>query len=323
MGSRCTTVCGGDRFEEDLMIDAHLHVWPDEWPEDELDSVLPPKDLRKIASSQAMVSAAAGVVGGALIVAHNFAWTPKVQLSVPSIDSAATITPTTYDHSYIINALMIYPNFYRGMCLADPSLDQAAAVSVLDWHHKQGFVGVRFNPYTFADNNMNSEVARALFAHAGELGMPVGFMCFKGLQLHLDDIEGLMISSPKTTVILDHFGFFRQSPTPGGVNDEAAWSKLLTLKKYPQLHVKLSAFHRVSAGPWPFTDLAPRVQQLVQAFSSKRLLWGSDFPYVMPPADFDYSKVAKSIASWGQALVLSEEEIADITRGNAKRLFWK
>jgi predicted TIM-barrel fold metal-dependent hydrolase len=303
-----------------------MHIWPADW-NNTTQTALPPEDIRYLATAEAMKAGAGDVVGGALIVAHNFDWTPKVPVTLSLGESSVTVS--TYDHSNIVAALNEYPQFYRGMCLADPSLGTTAAVALLNLHYTQGFVGLRFNPYMFIDDDMSVEVARALFQRAGELAMPVGFMCMKGVKVHLKHIEQLMAASPGTIVILDHYGFFRQPPNPSGTNDEEAWEILLALAtKYPQLHIKLSAFHRVSTGPWPFSDLASRVQALLKAYGSKRLLWGSDFPYILPLAQFDYQRAAKAITSWSKGdsseqLKMSEEELTDITFGNAKRLFWK
>jgi predicted TIM-barrel fold metal-dependent hydrolase len=44
--------------------------------------------------------------------------------------------------------------------------------------------------------------------------MPVGFMCFKGLNLHEPEILSLLRDYPETPVIIDHFGFFHQVMGP-------------------------------------------------------------------------------------------------------------
>lgn len=72
-------------------------------------------------------------------------------------------------------------------------------------HHcrlSQGFCGVRFNPYLWAEGGegMRDETGLALYRKAGELNMPVGVMCFKGLKLHIGDIKALLESSPQTKV---------------------------------------------------------------------------------------------------------------------------
>lgn len=48
------------------------------------------------------------------------------------------------------------------------------------------------------NESMFDEVGQALFKRAGELGMPVGFMCFKGFDLHATDIIALIKTYPET-----------------------------------------------------------------------------------------------------------------------------
>lgn len=64
--------------------------------------------------------------------------------------------------------------------------------------------GVRFNPYLWPEGGagMKDETGLALYRRAGELSMPVGVMCFKGLGLHLEEIKTLLELSPQTKVYL-------------------------------------------------------------------------------------------------------------------------
>lgn len=83
---------------------------------------------------------------------------------------------------------------------------------------------------------MTNGTGKKIFSRAGELGVPVGIMCFKvlasnplnfkpnikcikaifffmlvytlqGLHLHILEIEELCMNFPSTVVILDHVGF--------------------------------------------------------------------------------------------------------------------
>lgn len=47
---------------------------------------------------------------------------------------------------------------------------------------------------------MKDGTGLALYEKAGELGMAVGVMCFKGLGLHIEEIKALLESSPRTKV---------------------------------------------------------------------------------------------------------------------------
>jgi L-fuconolactonase len=48
----------------------------------------------------------------------------------------------------------------------------------------------------------------------------------------------------------------------------------------PNIHVKLSGWHYVSATPWafPYPEVEPVVRALYNAFGAERLHWGSDYP---------------------------------------------
>jgi len=191
-----------------------------------------------------------------------------------------------YDHSFVTRALKEHPTFFRGMGLANPTAPVAEAVAELEALHAAGFVGVRFNAGNF-QGGLTSDVGRALYARAGELGMPVGVMAFKGLAPFAAELQSLCQEYPATTLLIDHLGFFRQ-PAIGGqlgdaaTNEEASWAAVLSMAKHPQVYVKVSALFRASGEAPPFADLVPRLGELLEAYGAERLMWGSDFPFVLP-----------------------------------------
>lgn len=75
----------------------------------------------------------------------------------------------------------------------------------------------------------------AAVCRAGELGVPVGHMTFKGLLNHIDDITALCQEFPDTKVIIDHFGFC-SAAKPDGPD----WEALFGLARYPQVYVKVT-----------------------------------------------------------------------------------
>jgi predicted TIM-barrel fold metal-dependent hydrolase len=241
-----------------------------------------------------------------------------------------------YDHSYVTKVLKEHPTFFRGMGLANPTVPPAEAVAALEALKADGFVGVRFNAGAF-EGGLTSPVAKALYARAGELGMPVGVMAFKGLGPFVPALQTLCDEYPATQLVIDHLGFFRQ-PAIGGqlgnaaANDEASWRGLLSLAKYPQVYVKVSALFRASGDKPPFFDLQPRVAELLEAYGASRLMWGSDFPFVLPggfplpegvtstPAALTYADAAQVTTQW-QLEGLDEEARAALMGGTAAKLF--
>ena len=291
------------------VIDSAVHVWsngqePYPW------AAAPPDDLKSAATFEELVKSAreAGVSGALIVQPANH----------------------KFDHSYVSAALKAHPQLFRGMLLANPTLPPAEAVAELERLHGEGYVGVRFNPYLFPDG-MDSPVGRALYRRAGELKMPVGVMCFQGFMAQLPALQALIDASPDTPLILDHLGFFRQ-PATGGLkgdaasNDEEAWKALLALAARPQVHVKVSALFRTSAEPPPHLDLQPRVRELLAAYGASRLMWGSDFPFVLLGGQarneyaLDYKQAAAVPGFW-RIPELDEEAHAQLMGGTAAKLF--
>jgi len=85
---------------------------------------------------------------------------------------------------------------------------------------------------------------------------------------------------------------------------------------HTQVHVKLSAFFRVSGEAFPYEDTAPQVQQLVEAYGARRLMWGSDFPFVVH--ECGYTDAARTLGALG---VLTDEQHEWIMGGTLASLF--
>ncbi|GMN49295.1 hypothetical protein TIFTF001_018461 [Ficus carica] len=89
-----------------------------------------------------------------------------------------------FDHSLVASVLKSYPSKFVGCCLAKPDEDGSGVKHLEDLVSKDGYKAVRFNPELWpSGQKMTNEVGKALFSRAGELGVPVGFLCMKGLSL--------------------------------------------------------------------------------------------------------------------------------------------
>jgi len=282
------------------IIDSHLHVWADkseaesDFPYDQP----PPESLQNVATPEALLE----------------------QMSKAEVDGALIVQPINhkYDHSYVTNAMKKYPNKFKGMMLHDPSLSPEMAVQRLEELVLSGYVGVRFNPYLWSEGDLMSTddgAGLAVYKRCADLSCPVGVMCFKGLELHYDDILALINKSPDTQLVLDHLGFC-------ALNDKGdkAFKQLLTLSKYPNVSVKVSALFR-NTGPddsFPYDRIkTQRFEPLLKSFGPGRLMVGSDFPYVLETKG-GYDGAINTIKSW-----LSEDDAEAVLFGTAERLFGK
>ena len=277
------------------IIDSHLHVWANEIDSKHYqyeDGQTPPESLKNNANVLSLLT----------------------KMKESNVDGALIVQPINhkYDHSYVLEeAMKKYPTIFKGMLLHDPLLPVNDAIIRLEELALQGFVGVRYNPYlwplveeennkvgtTSSKKNMLMSTPNgsglAVYKRCGELNMPVGIMCFKGLDLHIDDIRSLLESSSKTTMILDHFSFTSLSSTSNddGSSDnhddtnEKVFQQLLQLgNDYPdQLIIKISALFRLGdIDGYPYTRIQKeRFEPLLEVFGPDRLMFGSDFPFVL------------------------------------------
>jgi len=289
-------------------IDSHLHLWsPDgeRYPWD----IPPPDNLNSngLATSENFIK----LMDGAH-VAH-----------------AMVVQPINYgqDYKYLIDAMDAYPTRLKGMFLADPTVPTSEASAWIDERagSHANWVGVRFNPYKWPEDSetgMADDTGKAMFQRAGELGLVVGFMPFKGLCRHTSEIEALLRSASQTQVIIDHWGFFLQPATGTGDDravDEESWKCLLALSSFPQVSVKISALFRVAKDQLPFASLSKRLEDLLSAFGSTRLLWGSDFPFVTEHSE--YSQAVQAIEQWPVWQELSQVDRENILFKTSARLF--
>ena len=165
---------------------------------------------------------------------------------------------------------------------------------------------------------MDSDVGMRFFKQCGKLGMPVGFMCFKGLNKHVEEIKNLLECSSETKCIIDHWGFFVQD----GKVIEESWTNLLSLAGYDQVYVKISAPFRnvVDKRELKYAEPQGRLRELVDVFGAARVMWGTDYPFVMLEEDNAYVKSVERVRAWD---CLTQQEEDSIMRGTVESLLGK
>jgi predicted TIM-barrel fold metal-dependent hydrolase len=305
------------------IIDSHLHVWANEIEskqykyEEEYGQTQPLDSLRNNSNVLSLLKKMkeSGVDGSLIVQPINYMYDHSYVLE---------------------EALKKYPNKFKGMLLHDPTLSCEDAINRLDELALKGFVGVRYNPYLWPppllidennidgnkddgiittttnlkrkkknnNNNNNNNILMstpngsglAVYKRCGELNMPVGIMCFKGLDIHINDIISLLESSTKTIMILDHFAFTKLGNNNNNNNNniddddhnnnnEIVFQQLLQLgRDYPeQLIIKISALFRLGdTDGYPYKRIQKeRFIPLLDVFGPNRLMYGSDFPFVL------------------------------------------
>ncbi|GHH63538.1 hydrolase [Streptosporangium violaceochromogenes] len=125
-----------------------------------------------------------------------------------------------------------------------------------------------------------------LLRHLEESGLPLWLLAQDARD---ETLPRVLAALPRLTVVLNHFGAAAPgAPAPGsrpGVPrlacvGAAEIARTRLLARYPNVHVLLSGQYAVSADDPPYADLAAAARSLHEAYGTRRLIWGSDFPFV-------------------------------------------
>ena len=174
-----------------------------------------------------------------------------------------------YDNSYLAGVLKQYPNMFQGVARVDP-LDPAAP-DHLSKLTGQGFRGVRISPAGNASGDwFRGPLMPPLWKRCDELKVP---MTVLAPITRMPEVAPLLERLPNLTVVIDHM-----ADCP--VDQPAELEKLIALKRFPKLFVKVSHTWALSKQPYPWPDAQEHVKRLYDAFGPQRLMWATDWPIV-------------------------------------------
>jgi predicted TIM-barrel fold metal-dependent hydrolase len=174
-----------------------------------------------------------------------------------------------YDNRFLADVLKRFPGTFQGVCRVDP-LD-AAAPDHLAHLTEQGFRGVRLSPSGDASGDwFRGPLMPPLWKRCSELKVP---MTVLAPITRMPDVAELLEKLPDLTVVIDHM-----ADCP--IDKPAELEKLIALKRYPRLFVKISHTWSISKEPYPWPDAQQYVKRLYDAYGPQRLMWATDWPIV-------------------------------------------
>jgi predicted TIM-barrel fold metal-dependent hydrolase len=174
-----------------------------------------------------------------------------------------------WDNSYLADVLKQYPNYFQGVARVNPQ--DPAAPDHLSKLTAQGFRGVRISPGRDEGSDwIKGPLMPPLWSRCRELKVP---MTVLAPVTRMPDVQVLIEKFPDLTVVIDHMA---DSP----LDRPAELEKLIALKRYPKVFVKISHTWSLSRQPYPYTDSQAQVKRLYDHFGPERLMWGTDWPLV-------------------------------------------
>ena len=174
-----------------------------------------------------------------------------------------------YDNRYLASVLKRYPGAFQGVCRVDP-LDPAAP-DHLSRLTAEGFRGVRLSPAGNAGGDwFHGPLMPPLWKRCHELKVP---MTVLAPVARMPEVGELLERTPDLTTVIDHM-----ADCP--VDRPAELEKLIALKRYPNVFVKISHTWSLSKQPYPWPDAQQLVKRLYDAFGPQRLMWATDWPII-------------------------------------------
>jgi len=94
---------------------------------------------------------------------------------------------------------------------------------------------------------------------------------------------------PELRVVLNHTGFTQRGigcdehgrPRIRSKVPQPELQEVLELSRFPEVAVMVSGQYAFSRQAYPYLDIAPITQQVAERFGVERLVWASDFPWII------------------------------------------
>jgi L-fuconolactonase len=234
-----------------MIVDTHVHVWAIDPPRYPIGPTAPNWTAMPDEPGQAEELLAE-------MDEHGVDWAILVQTSW-----------STWDNGYIADAASRYPQRFVGHGLLDP-LDSQNADQARYWVVDRGLRGFRFHPMYYPDCKiLTLDQNRALWDELAGHNVV--------LQFHLraaqaDQVAAIAQDYPSLPLIIDHMGY---PDVQKGLTD---FQPILDLARFENIFFKLSDVKGRSQAAFPFADVHPYIQALLQAFGAERTVWGTGYP---------------------------------------------
>lgn len=243
-------------------IDAHVHVWSDDTKKYPTSAHINKSDFEPAAFTPQDLFAECEPSGVSRVV--------LIQMSFYE-----------YDHSYMFQAMRDNPGRFSAVALVD--------------HHRsdlrphvehmlgQGVRGFRLHSQGDAGDWVTDPGMAELWKLAAEKDFAI---CPLINPEDISHIDALCEKFPTTNVVVDHFARIGG----GGSIDQEPLRQLCRLSRFPNTHVKTSAFYAFGKKTAPYEDLIPMIKQVYECYGPERLMWASDCPFqVQSPHQYEPS----------------------------------
>ncbi len=175
-----------------------------------------------------------------------------------------------FDNRYMLDCMAQHPGVFAGVGIVDqagPAPDRAMRDLA-----RRGVRGFRIVPGPFPVAWLDNEPMEKMWRTGASDRLAM--CCLIGPDA-LPSLDRMCTRHPETPVVIDHLA---RIGVDGQIRD-ADVKLLCALARHRHLRVKVSAFYALGRKKAPYTDLAPLIRRVYDAFGPQRLMWASDCPF--------------------------------------------
>src|SRR5256886_7185695 len=201
-----------------------------------------------------------------------------IEKLVPLMDEAGVdrvvVVPPSWPgdrNDYGLEAAQRYPQRFAVMGRI-PLRNPKSAALLPGWRSQPGMLGVRVTFLNKDVEMLTDGSAEWIWTAAEKAGLPVMFLASEQGPYFARVAE----RHPGLQLIVDHMGLSLSVQAVREGRFDGPISHTLSLAKYPNVSVKLSATPNYSLQPYPFRDMTPHIRRLFEAYGPRRCYWGSD-----------------------------------------------
>ena len=272
-------------------IDAHVHVWTDDFGQYPLADGFSPEVIKP------------PIFYPEDIIGHG---------KNSGVDRVVLVQMNHYgfDNRYLLDVMREYKGVFSGIAVIDTTAERPD--DEMRRLAKEGVRGFRVYQGDPVAEWMQGAGYERMLACGAEENIAI---CPLISPAALPSLAKRCEQFPDAPVIIDHLCRIGA----GEPISEAHIAALCDMAQYPRVMVKVSAFYALGEKKAPHTDLAELIQRVYEAFGAERLMWASDCPYQVQ-GEHSY---AASVELIEQRLdFISTEDRARILRDTAAEFFF-
>jgi L-fuconolactonase len=234
----------------------------------------------------------------------------------------AVLVPLSAHDEYLRLCLNQYPGMFAGVGVHDPDHPDPAG----QYRRRVAETGIQgLRLFHLGEPSVADVRDLACFPLLSAMAEVRHKVWFYGAPDQLPLLDRVLAALPELIVVLNHMGFCQtgferddegrpriRTPLP-----PPTLPQVIDLARHPNIHVMFSGQYAFSREPYPYRDLQPVADALYEAYGAARLLWASDYPWII--REPGYGALLELVEH--QLPQASAEERAAIMGGTAAGLF--